>query len=98
MLIGCVRVSKSDGSQTLEEIVKAGIARLPEDVSWQQMRAVSVIGGIGFTMSLFIGMLAFPEPQYAAPLRIGVLAGSILSGFVGYALLWRATAGVQDKS
>ncbi len=78
--------------------VKAGIARLPEDVSWQQMRAVSVIGGIGFTMSLFIGMLAFPEPQYAAPLRIGVLAGSILSGFVGYALLWRATAGVQDKS
>ena len=75
--------------------VKGGIARLPEGTTWPQLRAVAFIAGIGFTMSLFIGMLAFPDPQYAAPLRVGVLVGSILSGLVGYMLLWRATATVE---
>jgi NhaA family Na+:H+ antiporter len=41
-------------------------------------------------MSLFIGMLAFPEPQYAADIRIGVLSGSILSAVLGYMILRRA--------
>ena len=46
-----------------------------------------MLGGIGFTMSLFIGMLAFPEPAYAAQLRLGVLAGSLVSAVAGYLLL-----------
>ena len=50
-----------------------------------------MLGGIGFTMSLFIGMLAFPDPIYAAQLRLGVLAGSLLSAVAGYLLL-RLTA------
>ncbi len=71
--------------------VKSGLARLPDGATWPQMRAVAILGGIGFTMSLFIGSLAFPDPGYAAPLRIGVLSGSLLSGLIGFATLWVAT-------
>ncbi len=46
-----------------------------------------MLGGIGFTMSLFIGMLAFPDPAQAAQLRLGVLAGSVLSAVAGYLVL-----------
>ena len=46
-----------------------------------------MLAGIGFTMSLFIGMPAFPDPAYAAPLRLGVLVGSLLSAVGGYLLL-----------
>ena len=71
--------------------VASGIARLPDGTTWAQVRAVAVLGGIGFTMSLFIGMLALPEPQYATPMRVGVLAGSLASAVVGYALMRAAT-------
>ncbi len=64
-----------------------GLFRLPDRVSWAQMYGASVLTGIGFTMSLFIGTLAFAGPEEAAPLRIGVLAGSILSAILGYAVL-----------
>ena len=50
-----------------------------------------MLGGIGFTMSMFIGMLAFSEPVHAAQLRLGVLSGSLLSALAGYLLL-RLTA------
>jgi NhaA family Na+:H+ antiporter len=64
-----------------------GLFRLPERVNWVQMYGVSVLTGIGFTMSLFIGTLAFAGPEAAAPLRLGVLAGSILSAVLGYIVL-----------
>ncbi len=64
-----------------------GLFRLPDRVSWMQMYGASVLTGIGFTMSLFIGTLAFAGPEAAAPLRLGVLAGSILSAVLGYAVL-----------
>lgn len=67
--------------------VKLGIARLPDGVSWMQIYGVALLAGIGFTMSLFIGTLAFADPEHAAAVRIGVLAGSILSGILGYAVL-----------
>ena len=75
--------------------VKSGIARLPEAATWAQLFSVAILGGIGFTMSLFIGMLAFPEPLYAAPLRVGVLAGSLVSAVFGYFLLRMATKPVS---
>jgi Na+:H+ antiporter, NhaA family len=73
--------------------VRLGIARLPEGVSWTGIYGAGVLAGIGFTMSLFIGTLAWDTTDYAAPLRIGVLGGSLLSGVVGYAILLFACRG-----
>jgi Na+:H+ antiporter, NhaA family len=67
--------------------IAAGLAGKPEGTTWTQILGVSMLGGVGFTMSLFIGMLAFPDPAQAAPLRLGVLAGSVLSAVAGYLVL-----------
>jgi NhaA family Na+:H+ antiporter len=67
--------------------VALGLFRLPDRVSWAQMYGASVLTGIGFTMSLFIGTLAFAGPEAAAPLRLGVLVGSIASAVLGYVVL-----------
>jgi NhaA family Na+:H+ antiporter len=72
--------------------VKAGWASLPSGATWRQVYGVAVICGIGFTMSLFIGSLAFGDDAgYATAVRLGVLGGSIASGLAGYILLRRAT-------
>ncbi len=73
--------------------VRLGIARLPEGASWVSLYGVAVLAGIGFTMSLFIGTLAWDTADHAAPLRIGVLGGSLLSGIAGYAILLSACRG-----
>lgn len=67
--------------------VMAGLAGKPEGATWLQILGVAWLGGIGFTMSLFIGMLAFPDPSEAAALRLGVLTGSLLSAVAGYLIL-----------
>jgi Na+:H+ antiporter, NhaA family len=67
--------------------VMGGLAHRPDGATWLQILGVAWLGGIGFTMSLFIGMLAFPDPSEAAALRLGVLAGSILSAVAGYLAL-----------
>jgi NhaA family Na+:H+ antiporter len=63
------------------------IARLPEGASWRQLYGVAILGGIGFTMSLFIGSLAFDDAVRAAEVRFGVLSGSALSALLGYVVL-----------
>jgi len=70
------------------------LAGKPEGATWPQMFGVAILGGIGFTMSLFIGMLAFVDAERAAEIRIGVLMGSILSAVVGYLVLKRVTPSV----
>lgn len=64
---------------------------LPPGASIAQLYGMAVLTGIGFTMSLFIGTLAFPEPTHAAAIRIGVLGGSLLSAVAGYSLLRAAS-------
>ncbi len=77
--------------------VRIGICRLPEGVTWLQVYGASALAGIGFTMSLFIGMLAFSDPEHQAAARLGILSGSLLSGIVGYAVLrWLGRAGSTD--
>jgi NhaA family Na+:H+ antiporter len=76
--------------------VAAGLARKPAGASWSQIAGLAVLGGIGFTMSLFIGILAFPDPAHAAQLRLGVLTGSLISAVVGYLLL-RASSGPRAE-
>jgi NhaA family Na+:H+ antiporter len=64
--------------------VKAKIASKPEGTSWMDIYGVSIIAGIGFTMSLFIGLLAFKDPLLQDEVKIGVIAGSILSTIWGF--------------
>jgi NhaA family Na+:H+ antiporter len=71
--------------------VKLKIAKKPADANWAQIYGVSLLCGIGFTMSLFIGGLAFPGATEAEGVKIGVLMGSLLSALAGYAVL-RLTA------
>ena len=71
---------------------RAGICRLPDGVTWPQIYGVALLAGIGFTMSLFIGTLAFPDAEQAAAVRLGVLLGSTISAVAGYAVLRVATA------
>jgi NhaA family Na+:H+ antiporter len=68
--------------------IRSGLARLPEGSNWMQMYGVALLCGIGFTMSLFIGNLAFPgAPHLIDEVKVGVLMGSILSAIVGVLLL-----------
>jgi Na+:H+ antiporter, NhaA family len=67
--------------------VRLGFAQRPVGASWMQIYGVSVLCGIGFTMSLFIGTLAFQRPQEIGAVKIGVLTGSLLSALVGWLVL-----------
>jgi NhaA family Na+:H+ antiporter len=81
-------IGKQLGIMTfLAVAVRFGIARLPQGITWGQVYGVAVLAGIGFTMSLFIGTLAFSDPEHAAGVRIGVLAGSTVSAIAGYLIL-----------
>lgn len=67
--------------------VKLGIAVRPMDASWAQVYGVALLCGIGFTMSLFIGGLAFADAAQGDAVKIGVLMGSLLSAVAGYLVL-----------
>mgnify|MGYP001287117770 CR=1 FL=1 len=68
--------------------IKLKIAQMPNDTSWYNFYGVGVLTGIGFTMSLFVGNLAFVENmQYMDGVKIGVLTGSLLSTLFGYFLI-----------
>ena len=68
--------------------VKVGVAQMPDNSNWLSLYGVSVLTGIGFTMSLFVGNLAFVENiEYIDGVKIGVLAGSLLSTLFGYFIL-----------
>jgi NhaA family Na+:H+ antiporter len=71
--------------------VKSGLARLPKNVTWRHVYAVACLTGVGFTMSLFIGSLAFGAADEMNSVRLGVVLGSVLSGLFGYVLLKTAT-------
>jgi NhaA family Na+:H+ antiporter len=78
--------------------VKLGIAHLPKGVSWGQMIAVSLLAGIGFTMSLFIAGLAFEGSALLEQAKIGILAASLLAGLVGGGLLFITSPAPQRST
>jgi NhaA family Na+:H+ antiporter len=67
------------------------LCRLPDGVNWKQFYGMALLTGIGFTMSLFIGTLAFSDVEMATPVRLGVLSGSLLSGISGVIVLLLTT-------
>lgn len=68
--------------------IKSGLSPMPKNATWPQLYGISMLCGIGFTMSLFIGGLAFGDSLVMqAEVRLGVLVGSIISAILGYMLL-----------
>ncbi len=77
--------------------IKAGVAKLPTGASWGSLWGVSILCGVGFTMSLFIGSLAFENTstdiRELYDERLGIILGSLISGVVGYLVLSRVLPG-----
>ena len=79
--------------------IKMGLARLPQGISWMSLYGTSALCGIGFTMSLFIGSLAFEDASHQMfDERLGIILGSLASGIVGFLILSRSlSSSVQAK-
>lgn len=77
--------------------VKSGLCALPERVTWPQIYGMSALCGIGFTMALFVGGLAFGDPAWDVYIRMGVIAGSVVSALLGYTVLHCAPAFRDSK-
>ncbi|MEL6529657.1 MAG: Na+/H+ antiporter NhaA [Pseudomonadota bacterium] len=67
--------------------VKTGIAKLPDNVGWRKIHGLSLLAAIGFTMSLFIGNLAFADQAQVDAVKLGVLSGSLIAALAGYFML-----------
>lgn len=73
--------------------IRVGLAKLPEGCGWLQLYGLALLCGIGFTMSLFIGALAFPDaPHLVDEVKVGVLMGSVLAAILGAAVLTKRRA------
>ena len=68
--------------------VKIGLASLPDNVKWKHIISLGFLGGMGFTMSLFISNLAFSSEAVLNPAKIGILTGSLIAGVGGYFMLY----------
>jgi NhaA family Na+:H+ antiporter len=69
--------------------IQSGVGATPIGATKMQLFGTAILGGIGFTMSLFIGTLAFPDSQTSADVKLGVLSGSLVSATLGYIVLSR---------
>ena len=67
--------------------VRSGLTELPEGVGWRHIGGASFLGGIGFTMALFIAGLAFDDPAMLDRAKIGILLASLIAGIAGYVSL-----------
>jgi len=67
--------------------IRLGIGRMAEDIGWLHIVGVSLLGGVGFTMSLFIADLAFISPEYSNQAKTAILLASLVVGLSGYLLI-----------
>jgi NhaA family Na+:H+ antiporter len=77
--------------------VKMGIARLPQAVSWRSLFGYACLAGIGFTMSLFVAMLAFADGTLVDAAKRGIIVGSLVAGVAGAVLLRTSPILRDDK-
>lgn len=80
----------------LAAVIGLKLARRPTGATWVELYGVSLLCGVGFTISLFIGELAFPQGALAAQVRLGVIVGSLLSSTAGMAVLFWAQLQRRD--
>lgn len=78
--------------------VKIGLSELPEDVLWKHIIAVGFLGGIGFTMSIFITVLAFDNAAMVQSSKISILLSSLVAGVAGFLIFNIQKAGKSDRS
>jgi NhaA family Na+:H+ antiporter len=67
--------------------VRMKLASIPRSTSWRQIYGASWLGGIGFTMSLFVASLAFVDAAHLTAAKLGVLTSSVIAGLVGWTIL-----------
>jgi NhaA family Na+:H+ antiporter len=93
-IIGGLLIGKPLGIFILSFVaVKFGISRLPEDVTWQHIIGAGMLAGIGFTMSIFISLLAFNDELVVDTSKVAILCGSLLSCVAGVVMLRRIESG-----
>ena len=68
-------------------VVKLGIGRLPTGATWRHVLGLSMVAGVGFTVALFVTSISFDDPALADSAKVGILAGSAVSGLLGYGVL-----------
>jgi NhaA family Na+:H+ antiporter len=78
--------------------VKLKISQLPEQSRWIHILGLGLLGGIGFTMSIFISILSFSDPMLVQEAKFSILVGSVLSGFLGYMVLSISSKGTAKIS
>ena len=69
-------------------IVKTKLSTLPENVNWSHMLGAALLGGVGFTMSIFVANLAFADAAYVMVAKVAILAASLVAGVLGFAFLF----------
>jgi len=77
---------------------RTGLATVPREVSFRQLYGLACLAGIGFTMSLFIGGLAFDAAVDIDAVKMGVLTGSFISAIIGLAVLLRAPNAIETST
>lgn len=90
IILGLVLGKQAGIFLTLFLAIKAGLSPMIKGVGWIHLYGVSVLCGIGFTMSLFIGGLAFEDLHHQVSIRLGVLLGSVISAVAGFMILYFA--------
>ncbi|HEX2995703.1 MAG TPA: Na+/H+ antiporter NhaA, partial [Anaerolineales bacterium] len=79
--------------------VKTRLSQLPTELSWKHILGAGFLGGIGFTMSIFITLLAFEEPEIVQSTKISILLSSLLAGISGFLILrWQASKGSEEAA
>jgi NhaA family Na+:H+ antiporter len=77
--------------------VKMGLSQLPSDVSWKHIIGAGFLGGIGFTMSIFVTILAFDNPEIVQSSKVSILLGSLAAATVGFLILNRLPASIKGN-
>jgi NhaA family Na+:H+ antiporter len=77
---------------------RRGVAALPPELTWRSVFGVAWLGGIGFTMSIFVATLAFGSGPLLDSAKLGILAGSVVAAYVGTVTLWKLPPPLEGKS